>query len=50
VSASIGIAIGPDDASEPAVLVQQADQAMYAAKQAGRNGYRFVSATPPTAA
>ncbi|HRK39359.1 MAG TPA: sensor domain-containing diguanylate cyclase, partial [Burkholderiaceae bacterium] len=44
VSASIGIAIGPDDASEPAVLVQQADQAMYAAKQAGRNGYRFVDA------
>ncbi|MBY0464388.1 MAG: diguanylate cyclase [Burkholderiales bacterium] len=41
VSASLGIAIGPDHASEPAILVQKADQAMYAAKQAGRNGYRF---------
>ena len=41
VSASLGIAIGPDHASEPATLVQKADQAMYAAKQAGRNGYRF---------
>jgi diguanylate cyclase (GGDEF)-like protein len=41
VSASLGIAIGPDHATEPATLVQKADQAMYAAKQAGRNGYRF---------
>ncbi len=41
VSVSVGIAIGPDDASEPAILVQKADQAMYAAKQEGRNGYRF---------
>lgn len=41
VSVSVGIAIGPDDASEAAALVQMADQAMYAAKQAGRNGYRF---------
>ena len=49
VSASIGIAIGPHDAAEPAVLVQMADQAMYAAKQAGRNGYRFFNPTPPSA-
>lgn len=44
VSVSLGIAIGPDHASESAALVQRADQAMYAAKQAGRNGYRFCSA------
>lgn len=41
VSASLGIAMGPDHASESASLVQKADQAMYAAKQAGRNGFRF---------
>lgn len=44
VSVSLGIAIGPDHASESAELVQLADQAMYAAKQAGRNGYRFSGA------
>lgn len=44
VSASIGIAIGPDDTNEPAALVQKADHAMYMAKQAGRDGYRFFSA------
>ena len=41
VSVSLGIAICPDHAGESAVLVQKADQAMYAAKQAGRNGYQF---------
>lgn len=44
VSVSVGIAMGPDHASESAVLVQMADQAMYAAKQAGRNRYRFSQA------
>lgn len=42
VSASIGIAVypvnGSDDAQE---LMKKADKAMYAAKAAGRNGYRF---------
>ena len=44
VSVSLGIAIGPDHAGESAELVQMADQAMYTAKQAGRNGYRFSGA------
>jgi diguanylate cyclase (GGDEF)-like protein len=41
VSVSVGIAISPDHSSEPAALLQLADQAMYLAKRAGRNGYRF---------
>ena len=42
VSASIGVAIFPEDGREGEQLVRQADQAMYAAKQAGRNRYRFI--------
>jgi len=38
-SASIGIAVYPDDASQSAQLLQYADQAMYAAK--GKGGGRF---------
>ena len=41
VSVSVGIAISPDHSSEPATLLQHADQAMYQAKHEGRNGYRF---------
>jgi diguanylate cyclase (GGDEF)-like protein/PAS domain S-box-containing protein len=41
VSVSVGIAISPDHSSEPAALLQLADQAMYLAKRGGRNGYRF---------
>ena len=39
VSASIGIAIYPKDATNPESLIRCADQAMYAAKEAGRNTY-----------
>lgn len=42
VSASIGVALYPDDGSEPDLLLRCADQAMYRAKQAGRN--RFCAA------
>ena len=38
---SIGIAMIPDDGSDANALVQRADQAMYRAKQQGRNTYRF---------
>jgi diguanylate cyclase (GGDEF)-like protein/PAS domain S-box-containing protein len=43
VSASIGITLCPDDAENVDNLLKNADQAMYAAKQAGRNGYRGFS-------
>lgn len=41
VSTSIGIALYPDHASVAKQLVHCADQAMYAAKQAGKNGWRL---------
>lgn len=44
VSASVGIAIYPNDAPHAAELLQHADQAMYAAKQSGRN--RYCAFTP----
>lgn len=39
LTASIGVSIFPNDNSEPEVLLGHADQAMYAAKQSGRNCY-----------
>lgn len=45
-SVSIGIAIFPDDGIDSATLLQGADQAMYRAKQAGRNAYRYWEANP----
>ncbi|WP_070989310.1 sensor domain-containing protein [Halofilum ochraceum] len=47
--ASIGISLFPDDGSAPEALLQAADTAMYAAKTAGRNGYRFFAETMNTA-
>lgn len=43
ISASIGIAIYPLDAKEISALINCADHAMYQAKTAGRNGYRYFS-------
>jgi diguanylate cyclase (GGDEF)-like protein len=40
-SASLGISISPTDGSNPDTLLNNADMAMYRAKQAGRNTYRF---------
>jgi diguanylate cyclase (GGDEF)-like protein/PAS domain S-box-containing protein len=48
VSASIGIALCPLDASDPDTLTSAADQAMYDAKAQGRNGYSFSGNTPVT--
>jgi diguanylate cyclase (GGDEF)-like protein len=42
-SASVGISLYPADGSEPDSLVAHADEAMYFAKQSGRNGFQFFS-------
>jgi diguanylate cyclase (GGDEF)-like protein len=44
LTCSIGVSMYPLDASEPVTLIKQADTAMYAAKEAGRNSYRFYTA------
>ena len=44
MSASIGISMYPDNATDIDTLIQQADAAMYKAKQAGRATFRFFSA------
>ena len=45
VSASVGIAKLPGDATTLSELLKNADQAMYAAKSAGRQCFRFFSST-----
>lgn len=45
VSASIGITFYPDDASTVEGLLKNADQAMYVAKNAGRNRYAYFTNT-----
>ncbi|MYM29917.1 EAL domain-containing protein [Duganella sp. CY15W] len=44
LSASIGIAMYPDDATDPETLINYAETAMERAKQAGRDNYRFFTA------
>lgn len=41
LTASVGITTFPSMADSPEVLMKQADTAMYRAKEAGRDGYRF---------
>jgi diguanylate cyclase (GGDEF)-like protein/PAS domain S-box-containing protein len=43
VSASIGITFYPSDANDAAGLFKNADQAMYAAKKLGRNGFQYFT-------
>lgn len=44
IGASIGIALYPDDASEPDDLLRLADMALYRAKEEGRGRYVFYNA------
>lgn len=43
VSASVGITFYPEDAASSQALLKNADQAMYAAKSAGRNRYHYFT-------
>ncbi|MDP1771849.1 MAG: EAL domain-containing protein [Methylobacter sp.] len=43
LSASIGIALYPEDGDDLEILSKSADAAMYRAKQEGRQGYRFFT-------
>lgn len=44
VAASLGLALYPDDGNDSETLLCNADAAMYAAKAAGRNTFRFYNA------
>ncbi|GAB3457150.1 EAL domain-containing protein [Massilia terrae] len=44
LTVSIGIAMYPDDATDPGTLVKYADTAMVRAREAGRDGFRFFTA------
>ena len=44
VSASVGVAIYPENGQSLAELVASADAALYAAKEGGRNTYRMLAA------
>ncbi|MGA7817931.1 bifunctional diguanylate cyclase/phosphodiesterase, partial [Caballeronia sp.] len=43
ISASVGVTLYPNDASELDILFKNADQAMYAAKNAGRNRFSYFT-------
>lgn len=46
VAASIGVALYPEDAGDREALLRQADQAMYEAKNSGRNRVVFAAELP----
>lgn len=44
ISASIGIAMYPEDGEDDVTLIRHADAAMYRVKETGRNGFEFFTA------
>jgi len=44
LTCSVGVAMYPGDALDGVALIKQADTAMYAAKDGGRNAYKFYTA------
>ncbi|GAA6183788.1 EAL domain-containing protein [Aliiglaciecola sp. NS0011-25] len=49
ISASIGVSFYPQDDADADLLMRHADQAMYFAKQAGKNRYQFFDTTQDNA-
>lgn len=49
ISASIGVSLYPQDYVDADLLMRHADQAMYVAKQAGKNRYQFFDTTQDNA-
>jgi diguanylate cyclase (GGDEF)-like protein/PAS domain S-box-containing protein len=49
VSASIGVTVYPSDSADADQLIRHADQAMYVAKQTGKNRYHFFDVAHDTA-
>jgi diguanylate cyclase (GGDEF)-like protein len=47
IGLSIGVALYPQHAPDSATLLNRADEAMYAAKRAGKNGYRIYQTPTP---
>ena len=45
LSASIGVSVFPEDHNDPEVLLRHADQAMYIAKQSGKNRYHLYESS-----
>ncbi|RTR40365.1 EAL domain-containing protein [Shewanella canadensis] len=43
ISTSIGVSLWPDDTRQPEVLIKNADQAMYHAKEEGRGNFQYFS-------
>jgi diguanylate cyclase (GGDEF)-like protein len=50
ITASFGVAVLPDDAGEPELLLRVADRALYSAKRLGRDRIETAGATPAAAA
>jgi diguanylate cyclase (GGDEF)-like protein/PAS domain S-box-containing protein len=45
ITASVGISVFPEDGTDGGTLLKNADLAMYRAKQEGKNGFRFFTAS-----